>query len=156
MPNLNSVQLMGNATRDPELRHTANNNAVVNIGMAINRTWKNQAGEKQEETTFVDIEAWGRLGEIINQYVGKGDPFFIGGRLKLDQWQDQQGQNRSKLKVVAENLQLLSRGGGGGQQQQSRQPSASAQQSAAAYAGGAHDPIDDSEIPFHHDASMDF
>jgi len=116
MPNLNKVMLMGNLTRDPELRYTPNNVAVANIGIAVNRRWRNsQSGEQQEETTFVDCEAWSRTAETINQYLRKGRPIFIEGRLKLDQWQDQNGNNRSKLKVVIENFQFLdSRGGGQG------------------------------------------
>ena len=116
MPNLNKVTLMGNLTRDPELRYTPNNVAVANIGIAVNRRWRNsQSGEQQEETTFVDCEAWSRTAETINQYLRKGRPIFIEGRLKLDQWQDQNKNNRSKLKVVIENFQFLdSRGGGQG------------------------------------------
>ena len=114
MPNLNKVMLMGNLTRDPELRHTPSNTAVVNLGLAINRRWRNQAGEQQEETTFVDCEAWGKTAELLNQYLKKGRPVYLEGRLKLDQWQDKDGQNRSKLKIVVEEFQFIdSRQGGG-------------------------------------------
>ena len=115
MPNLNKVMLMGNLTRDPELRYTPSNTAVANIGIAVNRRWRNaQTGEQQEETTFVDCEAWSRTAETINQYLRKGRPIFIEGRLKLDQWQDPNGNNRSKLKVVIETFQFVdSRGGSG-------------------------------------------
>ena len=113
MPNLNRVMLMGNLTRDPELRHTPNNTAVAQIGLAINRRWRNQNGEQQEETTFVDCEAWGRTAEVINQYFRKGRPIYIEGRLKLDQWEDKQGGGkRSKLKVVVESFEFLERGDG--------------------------------------------
>ncbi len=121
MPNLNRVMLMGNLTRDPELRHLPSNIAVVNLGLAINRRWRNQQGEQQEETTFVECEAYGKTAEVINQYLRKGRPLFVEGRLKLDQWQDKEGHNRSKLKVVVETFQFVdsrpgdgSPSGGGG------------------------------------------
>lgn len=108
MPSLNRVMLMGNITRDPELRYLPTNNTpVVNIGLAVNRRWRNQQGEQQEEVTFIDCEAFGKTAEVINQYFRKGNPIFIEGRLKLDQWQDKEGHNRSKLKVVVENFQFI-------------------------------------------------
>jgi len=114
MPNLNRVMLMGNLTRDPELRYTPNNQPVANLGLAVNRVWYDRnTNEKREETTFVDCEAWGRTAETLNQYLRKGRPVYLEGRLKLDQWQDQQGNNRSKMKVVVEQFQFIdSRGGG--------------------------------------------
>ncbi len=117
MPNLNRVMLMGNLTRDPELRYTPSNTPVVQVGLAINRRWRNQqSNEWQEETTFVDCEAWGKQAETINQYLRKGRPVYIEGRLKLDQWQDKEGHNRSKMKVVIESFQFIDsqRGAGGG------------------------------------------
>lgn len=114
MPNLNQVSLMGNLTRDPELKYTPNNQAVANLGLAINRKWKNQAGEQQEETTFIDCEAWGKTAEVINQYLKKGRPVYLAGRLKLDQWTDKEGGKRSKLKVVVESFQFIDGGGKGG------------------------------------------
>lgn len=105
--NLNHVILAGNLTRDPELRQINTERVVANVGMAINRRWKNAAGELQEEATFVDIEAWGRTAELMGQYLKKGSPVYIEGRLKLDQWEDKEGQKRSRLKVVAENVQFL-------------------------------------------------
>ena len=120
MPNLNKVMLMGNLTRDPELRYLPSNMAVVGLGLAINRRWRNQQGEQQEETTFVDCEAFGKTAELLNQYLKKGRPVYLEGRLKLDQWQDREGGNRSKLKVIIENFQFIdsresgSGGGGGG------------------------------------------
>ncbi len=176
MPNLNKVMLMGNLTRDPELRYTPNNTAVANIGMAINRDWKNQSGERQQETTFVDIEAWGRQAELLSQYLTKGRPLFVEGRLKLDQWQDKEGGNRSKLKVVLESFQFIDArpaGQGNGNPPPSASgsgssapaaPAAQNQGSAAAggyssggnddYASGstagapAHQPIEEEDIPF--------
>jgi single-strand DNA-binding protein len=115
MPNLNKVMLMGNLTRDPELRYLPSNMAVVGLGLAVNRRWRNQQGEQQEETTFVDCEAFGKTAELLNQYLKKGRPVYLEGRLKLDQWQDREGGNRSKLKVIVENFQFIdSREGGAG------------------------------------------
>ncbi len=107
MPNLNKVMLMGHLTRDPELKYTQNNNSLCAFGLATSRKWRNQAGEMQEETCFVDLEAWGKTGEAINQYVSKGHPLYVEGRLKLDQWEDKEGNKRSKLKVVVERFEFL-------------------------------------------------
>ena len=116
MASFNQVILLGNLTRDVELKHTPSNQAVANIGLAMNRQYQTKDGERREETTFVDCEAWGRQAEVMAQYLSKGRPVFVQGRLKLDTWQDQQGQNRSKLKVVIENFQFVGgrEGGGGG------------------------------------------
>lgn len=113
MPSFNKVFLMGNLTRDPELRYTANNQAVCNIGLAVNRRYTTSDGQQREEVTFVDCEAWARRAEIINQYLSKGKPVFIEGRLKLDTWEDQQGQKRSKLCVVIDNFQFIDTRGTG-------------------------------------------
>ena len=108
MPNYNKCLLMGNLTRDPELKQTPNNQSVAQIGIALNRKYKDRDGNMQEEdTTFVDCEAWGRTAEVMAQYLSKGRPVFVEGRLKLDQWQDKDGNNRSKLKVVIENFQFI-------------------------------------------------
>src|SRR6516162_1152659 len=108
MANLNRVLLIGNLTRDPELRYTPKGTAVVDIGLAVNRIYSGEDGEKKEETTFVDVTLWGRQAEVAGQYLHKGSPVFIEGRLQLDTWDDKQtGQKRSKLRVVGENLQLL-------------------------------------------------
>ena len=116
MPNLNKVMLMGNLTRDPEIKYTPKGMAITNLGLAVNRVWSNEAGEKQEEVTFIDVEMFGRKAEVAAEYLKKGRPVFIEGRLKLDSWDDKQsGQKRSKLKVVGESLEFLgSREGGGG------------------------------------------
>src|SRR3981081_2095676 len=119
MANLNRVLLIGNLTRDPDVRYTPKGTAVADIGLAVNRTIPGEEGERREEVTFIDITLWGRQAEIAEQYLKKGRPVFIEGRLQLDSWDDKQtGQKRSKLKVVAENMQLLgsrqdSEGGGG-------------------------------------------
>lgn len=152
--NYNRVLLMGNLTRDVELRYTpGNNTAVANIGLAVNRRYRTGEGEQREETTFVDCEAWGRTAEVMNQYLAKGRPVFIEGRLKLDQWQDQQGQNRSKLKVVIENFQFIdSRGGGdggsGGGGGGADYGQTSRRSSAPAQSGPQHEPMDEDDIPF--------
>src|SRR5882757_2756048 len=105
--NLNHVTLAGNLTRDPELRQVGTDKAVVNFSLAVNRRWRNAAGEQVEEATFVDVEAWGRIGEVIGQYLKKGSPAYVEGRLKLDTWEDKDGQKRSRLKIVAEQVQFL-------------------------------------------------
>src|ERR1700681_3809490 len=116
MANLNRVLLIGNLTRDPEVRYTPKGTAVVEIGLAINRIYSGEDGEKKEETTFVDVTLWARQAEVAGQYLKKGRPVFIEGRLQLDTWDDKQsGQKRSKLRVIGENMQMLgSRGAGGG------------------------------------------
>jgi single-strand DNA-binding protein len=108
MANLNRVLLIGNLTRDPEVRYTPKGTPVTEIGLAVNRIYSGEDGEKKEETTFVDVTLWARQAEIAGQYLKKGRPVFIEGRLQLDTWDDKQtGQKRSRLRVVAENLQLL-------------------------------------------------
>jgi len=107
MLNLNSVALAGHLTRDPEVRVIGADRSVASFAVAINRRYKGQDGELKEEATFVDCEAWGRTAEIIGQYLTKGSPVYIEGRLRLDTWQDKDGQKRSRLKVVADNVQFL-------------------------------------------------
>jgi single-strand DNA-binding protein len=118
MANLNKVMLIGNCTRDPEVRYTPKGTAVTELGLAVNRYFGGDDGEKREETTFVDITLWGRQAEIAAEYLHKGRPVYIEGRLQLDTWEDKQsGQKRSKLKVVGEQMQLLGgrqEGGEGG------------------------------------------
>src|SRR6202161_4839394 len=121
MANYNKVILIGNLTRDPELRYTPKGSAVAKIGLAVNRTWKNEAGESKEEVTFIDIEAWGRQAEVIAQYMRKGRPLLVEGRLKLDTWEDKNThQKQSKLKVILETFSFIDsnrsegRGAGGG------------------------------------------
>ena len=157
MASFNQVILLGNLTRDVELRHTPGNQAVANIGLAINRQYQTREGERREDTTFVDCEAWGRQAEVMAQYLSKGRPVFIQGRLKLDTWQDQQGQNRSKLKVVVENFQFVGGrdggeggggGGGGGGFRRGSINEGGGGSFQPAGGGGGHQPIDDSDIPF--------
>ena len=147
MPNYNKVILMGNLTRDPEVKYTSGGTAIANISMAINRTWTNKDGQKQEETTFVEVEAWDRQAEVIGQYLKKGRPLMVEGRLKYDQWDDKEtGQKRSKLRVRLESFQFVdSRGdsGGGGGYSQGNAPAAS----SASSAPSASLPEDD-DVPF--------
>ena len=107
MPSYNKVLLMGNLTRDPQLKQTPNNMSVAEIGLACNRKFKSKEGEMREEVTYVDCEAWGRTAETMAKYLSKGKPVFVEGRLKLDQWQDKDGNNRSKLRVVIERFQFI-------------------------------------------------
>jgi single-strand DNA-binding protein len=116
MASFNKVILVGNLTRDPEVRYTTGGTAVTELGLAVSRQWTDRgSNERKEETTFVDVTLWGRTAEIAGEYLAKGRPVLIEGRLQLDQWEDKEtGQKRSKLKVVGETLQLLgSRGDGG-------------------------------------------
>lgn len=121
MASFNKVILMGNLTRDPELRYTPKGTPIAKIGLAVNRVWKTESGEQREEVTFVDVDIFGRTAENVGQYMRKGRPILIEGRLRLDQWDDKNtGQKRSKLSVVADTVQFLGsrddrdRDGGGG------------------------------------------
>ncbi|MCX8090359.1 MAG: single-stranded DNA-binding protein [Verrucomicrobiae bacterium] len=108
MASFNKVILMGNLTRDPELRYTPKGTPVARLGIALNRVWTTETGERKEEVTFVDVDVFGRTAENVAQYMRKGRPILIEGRLRLDQWDDKQtGQKRSKLSVVAEAVQFL-------------------------------------------------
>ena len=108
MANFNRVILAGNLTRDPELRYTPKGVAIAKITLAINRTWKSETGETKEEVTFVDVDAFGRQAEVVGQYMKKGRPFLVEGRLKLDQWEDKNThQKQSKLKVVLEGFSFI-------------------------------------------------
>ncbi len=157
MANLNKVMLIGNLTRDPELRYTPKGTAVADIALAINRVWNNDQGQKQEETTFVDITLWGRQAELAQQYLSKGRGVYIEGRLQMDTWDDKEtGKKRSKLKVIGENLQFMPDGkgqaGGGGQSDRPQQASRAPQQSSGPPQGASAAPADDfqedDEIPF--------
>src|SRR6201989_1125236 len=116
MASFNKVILLGNLTRDPEIRYTPKGSAVCDLGIAVNRQYTLENGERREEVTYVDVVLWARLAEIAAEYLKKGRPVFIEGRLQLDTWDDKQsGQKRSKLRVIGENMQMLgSRQGGAG------------------------------------------
>jgi single-strand DNA-binding protein len=131
MASFNKVILVGNLTRDPQVRYTTGGTALAEIGMAVSRQWfDKQTNQKKEETTFVDVTLWGRQAEVAGEYLAKGRPVLIEGRLQLDQWDDKEtGQKRSKLRVVGESMQMLgSRQDGGGNR---------GGQSAGGYQGGA-------------------
>lgn len=114
MASLNKVMLIGNLTRDPEIKYTPKGTAIADIGLAVNRNYTTESGEKREEVTFIDVTLWGRVAEIVGEYCKKGNPLFVEGRLQLDTWDDKAtGQKRHKLKVVGDNIQLLGGGKGG-------------------------------------------
>ncbi|MBO5684560.1 MAG: single-stranded DNA-binding protein [Akkermansia sp.] len=119
MANLNKVMIIGNLTADPDVRTTPRGNTVAELRLAVNRVSSGpNEGERREETTFLDVTCWGRTAEIAGQYLAKGRPVFIEGRLQQDTWEDKQtGQKRSKIRIVAENMQLLGGREGGGQSQ---------------------------------------
>ncbi len=147
---VNKVFLMGNLTRDVELKHTPSDQSVATIGIAVNRRYRTRDGEDRDETTFVDCEAWGRTAEVMSQYLSKGRPVFIEGRLKLDQWEDREtGKNRSKLKVVIENFQFVDSPGGGGRSAKPA-PAGAGTESEAGQGGETptHAPVGEDEIPF--------
>lgn len=138
MANLNKVMLIGNLTRDPELRYTPKGTAVAEISLAINRTWTNEQGQKQEDTTFVEVTLWSRQAEIAQQYLTKGSPCYIEGRLQLDSWDDKEtGKKRSKLRVIGENFQFLAGKGGAPQGDGSPQAGRPPQQQRSAPPQGA-------------------
>ncbi len=157
--NLNKVMLAGNLTRDVELRHTAGNQAVATIGLAVNRRWKTPEGEQREEVTFIDCEAWGKQAEFISQYFAKGKAIFIEGRLKLDSWEDKETKaKRQKLKVVVEDVKFVEgkgggEGGGGGgggapARTSSRPAPAAAGSAPAPQEWGGKGPMGEEDIPF--------
>jgi len=111
MASFNRVILMGNLTRDPKVRHTTSGKAVADIGLAVNDRRKEADGEWVDETTFVDVTLWGRTAEVAGEYLSKGSPILVEGRLKLDSWQADDGQKRSKLKVIGERLQMIGKKG---------------------------------------------
>jgi single-strand DNA-binding protein len=147
MASFNRVIVMGNLTRDVEVRYLQSGMAVADIGLAVNDRRKNQAGEWVEEATFVDITLWGRTAEVAGEYLSKGSPILVEGRLKLDSWESD-GQKRTKLKVVGEKMQMVGGRGGGGDSNPSGQQSDSSYSEPApvAAAGGGGTPPDD--IPF--------
>jgi single-strand DNA-binding protein len=151
MASFNKVILVGNLTRDPELRYTPKGTAVAKLGLAVNRVWTNDAGEKKEEVTFVDVDVFGRTAENVGQYMRKGRPILIEGRLKLDQWDDKQtGQKRSKLGVVAETVHFLGSPGGseGGAPAAPRPARPAASSAPAAEPVEGDEPPENDDVPF--------
>src|SRR5215203_6457141 len=144
MASFNRVILLGNLTRDPEVRYTPKGSAVAEVGLAVNRVYTTEGGEKREETTFVDVTLWGRTAEIAGEYLKKGRPVFIEGRLQLDTWDDKQsGQKRTRLRVVAENMQLL-----GGRPPGGSEATGEIRQTSAPPKKSAGPEPDEDEIPF--------
>jgi single-strand DNA-binding protein len=150
MANFNKVILAGNLTRDPELRYTSKGTAIARIGLAINRSWKSETGETKEEVTFVDVDAFGRTAEVIGQYLKKGRPILVEGRLRLDQWDDKQtGQKRSKLGVVMESFQFMDSNRADGASGGAPRPSApSAPKGDTPPEGDGPPPPEEDDVPF--------
>jgi single-strand DNA-binding protein len=150
--NFNRVILIGNLTRDVELRHTAGNQAVARLGLACNRRWRTPDGEQREETMFIDAEAWGKTAEFISQYFAKGRPILIEGRLKLDQWEDKETKaKRSKHVIVVENAQFVDSkpgGGGGGGGGDDSAPRGNYARPAPAAAPASSGVMNEDDIPF--------
>lgn len=148
--NYNSTQLGGRLSRDIEVRYLPSGMAVAQFSLAINRTWKDkQTGEKREEVSFIDCDAFGKTGELLAQYLGKGDPVFVYGRLKQDTWQAQDGSNRSKLKVVVDGFQFVG-GKQSGDQSGSNQSQGGYRQETQRpmTTQGDHVATDEDDIPF--------
>jgi single-strand DNA-binding protein len=158
MASFNKVILMGNLTRDPELRYTPKGTAVAKIGLAVNRVYTTDSGEKKEEVSFVDVEAWGRQAEVIGQYMKKGRPLLVEGRLRLDTWEDKNThQKQSKLKVVLEGFTFVdakggdSAGAGAGVPSEAPRPRPAAPSAAPAPAAEppeSEPPPSDDDVPF--------
>jgi single-strand DNA-binding protein len=149
MASFNRVILAGNLTRDPQLSYTPSNTPVCEFGMAINRKWRDRDGNQKDEVCFVDLAAYGRMAETINQYMKKGNPMLVEGRLRYRQWTNKEGQNRTKLDVHVDNFTFL--GGGGGGAGGSRPAARPAQAGAADEPPPADDygpPPEDPNIPF--------
>jgi single-strand DNA-binding protein len=149
MPSYNKVILMGNLTRDVQLKSVAGGQAVAEIGIAVNRKFKLKDGTEKEEVTFVDCECWGPRADVIAKYFSKGKPIFIEGRLKLDSWEDKDGQKRSKMRVVIEDFQFVEgRGGGGGSGGGGGDDGGYAPSRSSGGGRGGHSGIQEEEIPF--------
>ena len=154
----NKVVLMGNLTRDPELRTTPSGQSVAGFSLAVNRTWRNADGEQQEAVDYIDCNAWGKAGEIISQYMQKGRPILVSGRLQQRSW-EQDGQKRSKVEVVVEDFNFIGGGDGGSGGAPSRSSSSNSSSSSSSSASAKKkddvvvediddEPVDLSDIPF--------
>ena len=149
MPCINNCSFVGTAVRDPELRYTPNNTAICQIGMALNSSWKDANGEKREEVAFIDLEAWGKLAEIVNQYLRKGEKFAVTAKVRQETWEDKNGGGkRSKLKFTIQDFMLL--GDKRNDQGDTRPAPAGRQQSPARQPQqqGNHQPVDEDSVPF--------
>lgn len=149
----NKVTLMGNLTRNPETRQTPSGQSVTNFSIAISRTWKNQDGQTQEAVSFIDCVAWGRTGEVIAQYIQKGRPILVSGRLDQRSW-EQDGNKRSKVEVIVEDFNFIGGGDGGGMNSSASSGSSSSSKESSSKKNDVviedidDKPIDLSEIPF--------
>lgn len=142
MPNLNQVFLIGNLTRDPELRVTPKGTPICSFALAVNRRWRDEAGAEREEVTFVEVEAWAKPAELLAKYLTKGRPLMIQGRLKLDTWEDKNTlEKRSRLKVVCEQFQFL------GSQRPDAAPAPAQTPAPAAAPSAAKENLDE-DVPF--------
>jgi|SRR5579872_3129106 len=153
MASFNKVIIAGNLTRDPELRYTPKGSAVAAFTLAVNRSWKSETGEMKEEVSFIDVEAWGRQGEVIAQYMRKGRPFLVEGRLKQDTWEDKNThQKQSKLKVVLEGFSFIDsnrpEGGGPPGGEAPRRPPPAAKPAPVAESEAAGPGAEDDDVPF--------
>lgn len=148
MANFNKVILLGNLCRDPELRTVSTGTQVCDVSVAVNDKRKNAAGEWIEEATFVDVTFWGRTAEVLAEYLRKGSPILVEGRLKLDKW-EKDGQKHSKLRVVCERMQMIGTKGEGGGQRKESEPSAPPRDaSEAPTPSEAGTTYDDNNLPF--------
>ena len=155
MASFNKVMIMGNLTRDPEIKYTPKGTAIADIGLAVNRTYTTDSGEKREEVTFIDVTLWGRVAEIVGEYCKKGRPLFVEGRLHLDTWDDKQtGQKKSRLGVTLESFQFLDSGNreGGGAPSAPSAPSAPRPSRPTAPSA----PAPDSDVPPHEGDDVPF
>jgi single-strand DNA-binding protein len=154
MASFNKVILVGNLTRDPQVRYTPSGTAVCDIGLAVNRTWYDkQSNSRKEDTTFVDVTLWARQAEVAGEYLSKGRPVLIEGRLQMDQWVDKEsGQKRSKLKVVGENMTMLGSRGEGGRPSSQSQPrsegEAYSSEPAETFYDSPGENVPDDDVPF--------
>ncbi len=155
MANLNKVMLIGNLTRDPELRVTPKGTAICQFSLAVNRKFKDESGGEREEVTYIDIEAWSKQGETIAKYCTKGRPLFVEGRLRLDQWEDKTTkEKRSRMKVVLENFQFLGSGRadgaapGGGEGGEARYAAPAVRPGAPKPAASSTQENIDEDVPF--------
>lgn len=151
MASFNKVILAGNLTRDPELRYTPKGTAVCRFTLAVSRTWTGEDGQKKEEVSFIDIDAWGRQGEVVAQYMKKGRPFLVEGRLKQDTWEDKNTkQKQSKLKVVLESFSFIdsNRGDTAGGAPSPARPAATAASAPAAEPVEGDAPHEGDDVPF--------
>lgn len=155
MASFNKVILVGNLTRDPQVRYTPRGSAVAEIGLAVNRVWfDKQTNSKKEEVTFIDVTLWARDAEVAGEYLSKGKPVLIEGRLQLDTWDDKEsGQKRSKLRVVCEHMQMLGSRGDGGGGGASRSSSRGGDESSGSYSHESADEAPmtntpDDDVPF--------